>query len=104
MLDYTKVKRKTNPVKLPNGQTILLTMPKKKTFEKMAALEDSAEQNNGEAAINEMYEVAAEILSNNIQKKHFTVDEVGKLLNIEEVKMLYTEYANFVNGVKSDPN
>lgn len=104
MLDYTKIQKKKFPVKLRDGNTIILTMPQKKTFEKMAAMEDAAAQTGGEAAVSEMYEVAAEILSNNLQKKRFSVEEVGNLFDIEDLSILYSEYSAFASGVKADPN
>ena len=104
MLDFTKVKKSKLPIKLPNGETLILTMPQKKTFEKMAAMEDGAADNGSEVAVDEMYQVATEILSNNLQKKRFTVDEVGEMFDIEDLTMIYTEYSKFASGVKTDPN
>lgn len=104
MLDYTKIEKKKFPVKLRDGKMIILTMPQKKTFEKMANMEDGAAQSGGEIAVNEMYEVATEILNNNLQKRRFTVDEVGELFDIEDLTTLYKGYSEFASGVKNDPN
>ncbi len=104
MLDYTKIEKKKFPVKLRDGKTLILTMPQKKTSEKMANMEDEATQSGGEIAVNEMYEVATEILSNNLQKRRFTVEEVGEMFDIEDLTILYKGYSEFASGVKSDPN
>ncbi len=104
LLDYTKIEKKKFPVKLRDGKTLILTMPQKKTFEKMANMEESAAANGNGVSVEEMYEVAAEILSNNLQKRRFTADEVGKIFDIEDLTILYQRYSEFTSGVKSDPN
>lgn len=102
MLDYTQHKRKFFPVKLLDGTVLHLLMPKKRTFEKMAQLEETEVE--GVEGINELYNITAEILSNNLQKKKYSGDKVGDMLDIDEVKMLYSEYLEFVSGIKNDPN
>ena len=57
-----------------------------------------------EGAVDEMYDTAAEILSNNMQKKHFAADEVENMFDTEELGALFEEYSEFVSGIKSDPN
>ena len=91
MLDYTKFKKKFDAITLPDGTVLHLLMPKKKTLEKLMSL-------------GEMYDTAAEILSNNMQKKHFAADEVENMFDTEELGALFEEYSEFVSGIKSDPN
>ena len=103
MLDYTKFKKKFDPITMPDGTVLHLLMPKKKTVGRMTALGKLGE-NKEVDELDEMYSVAAEILSNNMQKKHFTADEVENMLDAEELGALFEEYAKFVSEIKSDPN
>ena len=104
MLDYTKIQKKTFTVKLYDGTTLICTMPKKRTFEKMALMKDINADTLDEKSINDLYEVTAEILSCNMQKKKYTADEVGEMFDIEDLTLIYTEYSKFASGVKTDPN
>ena len=68
----------------------------------MAQLEETEVE--GVEGINDLYNITAEILSNNLQKKKYIGDKVGEMLDIDEVKMLYSGYLEFVSGIKNDPN
>lgn len=102
MLDYTRRKRKFFSMKLPDGTMLYLLMPKKRTFEKMAQFEETEAE--GVESINALYDIAADILSNNLQKKRYNSDKVGEMLDIDEVKILFSDYVAFVAGIKNDPN
>ena len=101
MLDYTKFKKRFDAITLPDGTVLHLLMPKKRTLEKLMSLGKIGED---EDAVDEMYDTAAEILSNNMQKKHFAADEVENMFDTEELGALFEEYSEFVSGIKSDPN
>ena len=102
MLDFTQRPKKYLNVKFANGDTLMVSMPRKKTFEKMTSInlnnEDSKE------LLNDLYLLVAEILSNNKQGKVITADYVDDALDIDDVKALFAAYSDFVHGVTSDPN
>ena len=104
MLDYTKVKKKTLSVKLFDGTTLLLLMPKKKTYEKMASTKSLDVETLDKESINDIYELIAEILSNNTRKAKYTSEQVGEMFDMDDVLMLLNEYMNFAAEVESDPN
>lgn len=104
MLDYTKIQKKTFTVKLYDGTTLICTMPKKRTFEKMALMKDINADTLDEKSINDLYEVTAEILSCNMQKKKYTADEVGEMLDFEDINMLLDGYMTFAGYIVDDPN
>ena len=104
MLDYTKIQKKTFTVKLYDGTTLICTMPKKRTFEKMALMKDINADTLDEKSRNDLYEVTAEILSCNMQKKKYTADEVGEMFDIDDVIMLFNEYTEFTGYATDDPN
>lgn len=104
MLDYTKVKKKTLSIKLFDGTTLLLAMPKKKTYEKMAATKSLDVETLDEESINDIYELVAEILSNNTRKVKYTSEQVGEMFDMADVLMLLEEYMSFAGEVENDPN
>lgn len=104
MLDYTKVKKKTLSIKLFDGTTLLLVMPKKKTYEKMAATKSLDVETLDEESINDIYELVAEILSNNTRKVKYTSEQVGDMFDMDDVLMLLEEYMSFAGEVENDPN
>ena len=104
MLDYTKVKKRTFSVKLFDGTTLLLTMPKKRTYEKMANTQSLDVENLDEKSINDIYELVAEILSANTRKKKYTAEEVGDVFDMDDIFMLLNEYMEFAGAVEEDPN
>lgn len=101
MLDYTKFKKRFDPVTLPDGTVLHLLIPQKKTVEKMMEMGEIDESAD---ALDKMYSVAAEILSNNMQKKHFEAGEVEDMLDAEELGALFEEYTKFISEIKKDPN
>ena len=55
-------------------------------------------------SINSVYELIAEILSSNTQKKKYTADEVGEMLDFEDINMLLDGYMAFAGYIVDDPN
>lgn len=104
MLDYTKIKKKTLSVKLFDGTTLLLVMPKKKTYEKMVATKSLDVEILDEESINDIYELVAEILSNNTRKIKYTPEEAGDMFDMDDVLILLQEYMSFAGEVENDPN
>ena len=54
--------------------------------------------------IDELYELTAKILSNNLNGEKITADWVDDHFEIREIKDFLTQYANFANGEASNPN
>lgn len=104
MLDLSKQPKKFFVVKLMNGTTLNIPSPKKRVFEKMAAMNEVAVDTLSAESINEVYELIAEILSSNTQKKKYTADEVGEMLDFEDISMLLDGYMTFAGYIADDPN
>lgn len=104
MLDFTKTQKKSLPVKLYDGTTLLLTMPKKRTFEKMLSMQFDESGEMSPEAISDVYSVAAEILSSNTRKKEYTPEAVGEMFDLEDLTLLLDEYMDFAGDIAQDPN
>lgn len=104
-----------------NGKTvefekvIHVGMPKKRVFhalidmqeivEKKGEAQTAAEKNEADReTIDELYELTAQILSNNLKGEKITVDWVDEQFSIEEIKEFLTQYTKFANGEALNPN
>lgn len=96
-------------------KTICVGMPKKRVFTALMDMQDiankrdeaqTAEEKNGanREIIDELYELTAQILSNNMKGEKITADWVDDHLQIDEIKDFLLQYANFANGEASNPN
>ena len=104
-----------------NGKTvefekvIHVGMPKKRVFhalidmqeivEKKGEAQTAAEKNEADReTIDELYELTAQILSNNLKGEKITVDWVDDQFSIEEIKEFLSQYTKFANGEALNPN
>ncbi|WP_289285704.1 hypothetical protein [Parablautia intestinalis] len=96
-------------------RTICVGMPRKRVFtalmdiqevvNKRDEAESKREKNEADReTIDELYELTAEILSNNLKGEKITVDWVDDQFTIEEIKEFLTQYAKFTKGEASNPN
>lgn len=90
-------------------------MPKKRVFTALMDMQDiinrkkeagtEKEKNDVDREIiDELYDLTAEILSNNMKGERFTADWVDEYLTIEEIKEFLTQYTKFANGEATNPN
>lgn len=106
MLDFTKVQKRVLNVKLTDGNVILVRMPTKHMFDVLIEMQNTLaelEIANAEQ-VEYVYQMAAELLSNNRQGKKIEKEYVEKLFDIEDIQILFEAYVNFVAGQTSDPN
>lgn len=106
MLDFTKTKKKFLNVKLIDGNTVMVRMPTKKIFDELIDLEDNLrnlDMGNREQ-IEEVYNITARVLSNNLQNKEISSEYLSEIFDVEDISILFSSYINFVKGRSSDPN
>ncbi len=96
-------------------KVIHVGMPKKRVFTALMDMQDieykrdeaqtEAEKNGANREIiDELYELTAKILSNNLNNEKITVDWVDDHLQIDEIKEFLTQYAKFTKGEATNPN
>ena len=96
-------------------KVIHVGMPKKRVFhalidmqeivEKKGEAQTAAEKNEADREIiDELYELTAQILSNNLKGEKITVDWVDDQFSIEEIKEFLSQYTKFANGEALNPN
>lgn len=96
-------------------RTLCVGMPKKRVFTALMDIQDvvnkrdeaqsGREKNKADReTIDELYELTAQILSNNLKREKITVDWVDEQFSIEEIKEFLIQYAKFATGEASNPN
>lgn len=96
-------------------RVIHVVMPKKRVFTALMDMQEivdkrdeaqTAAEKNGanREIIDELYELTAQVLSNNLKGEKITTEWVEDQLSIDEIKDLLTQYAAFANGEAVNPN
>lgn len=104
MLDFTKMKKKFMTVKLDEETTLYITPPRKKDLENMFATHSmltGGKISNDDA--NLIYEMVAELLSNNKNKTEITADYISDF-GLDDIVVFLQEYMKFVNDSVSAKN
>lgn len=103
--DFNKVKRSFMTVTLKDGRKLIVKMPMKKTFEKMAALQEvDVDSMSIDDAMDTLGGLCAEILSHNMTGERVTAKEITDDYDTEEMEALIDAYMEFATGVKENPN
>ncbi len=96
-------------------RTVCVGMPKKRVFSALMDMQEimdkreeaqtAAEKNQANREIiNELYELVAQILSNNMKGEKITEEWVADQFSTEEIKEFFNMYIKFVNGEAASPN
>lgn len=106
MLDYIALNKKKLNIKLVDGTELKIFMPKKKLFTTLNKLQNeiSSAQVDDFDKIDTIYQLTAEILSNNSEYKKISEDYLSDIFDFEDITIFFTAYMQFVTGVNSDPN
>lgn len=106
MLDFRKVPKKFLNVTLIDGKVILVRMPTKRIFDILINLQNnlSALKLDDKEQVSYVYDLTAEILSNNLKNEKIDSDYLAGLLDVEDIQILFKSYVNFVTGFTNVPN
>ena len=96
-------------------RTIMVGMPKKRVFTALMDMQEitdkrddaQTKEEKNEAnreIIDELYELTAQVLSNNLKGEKITTEWVEDQLSIDEIKELLTQCAKVANGEAANPN
>ena len=96
-------------------RVIHVGMPKKRIFsalmdmqeimDKRSEAQTATEKNEANREIiDELYELVAQILSNNLKGEKISTEWTEEQFTVEELKTFLTQYVKFVNGEAADPN
>lgn len=107
-----KAKKQLLTITFIDGNKILVKTPTKKIMDSLLALksdfetvEEHGEENEASAeALNEIYEICASIMSNNIGQKKIEVDYLSEVLDLEDLIIFFESYTEFVNELNKVKN
>lgn len=96
-------------------RVIQVGMPKKRVFSALMDMKEitnkrdeaqtEAEKNTADReVIDELYELIAQILSNNLKGEKITTEWVEDQFSSDEIKEFLTQYTKFANGEAANPN
>lgn len=76
-------------------------IPSKGMLDNMISLKDAEENKE---SINMLYEVCAELISNNREKISYTAEEIKEMLEFEDLLVFIQYFTDFINEVQSSKN
>jgi len=106
MLDLTKTAKRTMGIKLIDGKELRLRMPTKAVFDALVGIQSriTNPQVSDIKTVNEIYELLATTLSNNLEHDQIDVAYIESILDFEDLMNVFTEYMKFASGASTDPN
>lgn len=69
--------------------------------ESLGELEHSA---NSSEALGTVFELASQVMSNNVGKKEITSDYLEEMLDLQDILMFFDEYAKLIDGINEIKN
>lgn len=106
ILDFSKSKKPTVAMKLPDGTTVNLFTPSKELMEEILDSQEvfeSASSGNREK-LDELYNLAARLMSNNKEERDFSSDDVEGMLSTKDIQRFIHGYAEFVAEQSNEKN
>lgn len=90
-------------------------MPKKRIFSAIMDMQEiidgkaedqtaAKKKETNEKMIDELYDLTAQILSNNLEKERISTEWVDEQMSVVEIKSFFEQYVKFINGEASSPN
>lgn len=106
MLDFTQSAKRYLAINLIDNQLIRVRMPTKKVFDALLDLKDHLTRLSTDdgGQLDEIYDLIAVVLSNNLEHQPVTSEYLAELFDIEDVQTFFQAYMTFINGIVSDPN
>lgn len=113
--DEREVEKDGKKVKEEYERVIQVGMPKKRVFSALMDMQEimdkrddaQTKEEKNEAnreIIDELYDLTAKILSNNLKGEIITTEWVEDQFSTDEIKEFFAQYVKFANGEAANPN
>jgi hypothetical protein len=106
-LDFNKLKKQYLTVTLADEEktVLMITTPTKNILDDFLSMKDSlSDENIGEEALNELYNIVAKILSRNKAGIEISPKKVKDTMDFEDVIILIRAYTDFISEVSNSKN
>ena len=100
--DFGKIKKSFFTTRLRDGRVLAVNMPKKRVLEMIIGTGESEE--NETEFDKQVFELMAEVLSNNKNGKRITAEEVKNNFDLEDIVEYLKGYVDFVSTLNVNPN
>ena len=106
MLDFSKAKKPTLPVKFDDGTMIHVYTPSKAEFDEMTDAQEYFETalDGDRESLQRLYDITARLMSNNKMGREITVDELAGYLDVSDLVLFFRAYAQFISEVINEKN
>lgn len=106
MLDFSKSRKPTLPIKLDDGSMIYVYTPSKGEIEEML---DASEYFNSALdgdrdAMDRLYELTARLMCNNKMGREITSEELAGYFDITDIVVFFRGYSEFISEVTKEKN
>lgn len=98
MLDFSKAKKPTMPVKFDDGSVIHVYTPAKGEIEEMLDAQEyfTGALDGERECIHKLYEITARLMSNNKMARVITVDELAAYIDVSDIVVFFRGYSDFI--------
>lgn len=106
-LDFNTLKKQYFPVTLndENKTKLFICTPTKKVLDDLIGMKDMlTEENLGDEAIGELYEIVARVMSHNKTGVKITKGTIEELLDFEDIIVFIRAYTDFIAEVTNSKN
>ncbi len=106
MLDFSRAKKPTLPVKFPDETIIHIYAPTKAMLEEFLELDTTLKKaaDNDQESLNELYSFVARCMSHNKLGRAITPEYIGEQLDVGDLIMFARSYADFIAELKNGKN
>lgn len=106
MLDFSKAKKPTLPVKLPDETLVHVYAPTKAMLEEFVALDVALGKaaNDDPESVNLLYDFVARCLSHNKTGRIIKPETLGEQLDVGDLILFANTYAKFIAELKEGKN
>lgn len=107
-LNFRSSRKSYLPVTFEDNNKIMVKTPTKGLMEKLTTLSESfgslEEDMANTEAIDAVYELAAEVMSNNVGKKEITSEYLEDMLDLQDILTFFDEYSKLINSLNEVKN
>lgn len=108
-LDFNKIKKQYLTVTLADEQhtTIMICTPTKAITDELMSLKNSLENMVGDAdseTMSELYDICAKVMSRNKTGKVIEKEYLEKILDFEDILILFNAYMDFITVLANEKN
>ncbi len=106
-LDFNTLKKRYFTVTLADEENtkLMISTPTKSVLDSFINMSNSlTEENFGDEAIDELYDIVAKIMSRNKTGKHISKEKVEECFDFEDVILFIRAYTEFISEVTNSKN